>query len=60
MKLNYPGDLTGSALVGETGTFPYLLRNGGVADRQLEVTAATYDLATDMTVVELETREDTA
>jgi hypothetical protein len=55
MKLNYPGDLTETALVGERGVFPYLLRNGGVADRELEVTAVTYDLLRDMTVVELAT-----
>lgn len=52
MKLNYPGDLTETALVGERGTFPYLTRDGGAHNRMLQVTAVSYDLLRDMTVVE--------
>ena len=51
-RLNYPGDLTGTELVGERGTFPYLTRDGGTQERVLEVTAATYDADRDVTVVE--------
>lgn len=52
MHLNYPGDLTGTELVGERGLFPYITRDGGARDRVLEVTSVDYLPVLHRTVVE--------